>query len=241
MDLMKLQELGLTHNEALTYQALLGIGETKTGAIVKKTGMHRVLIYDALESLIKKGLASYVIKENIKYFQAADPHRLVDFVDEKREIAKSILPELDLLRQEAKSRQAVSIYEGIRGLTAAMNTMLHELSAKDYHYVFASGNMADTMGHYYTIFQEHKRKKRIRTKVIYDTAFRKRREVMMLTYGDIRFYPLSYFPTDTWIYKDKVLIVTYTAQPPIAVLIVNQETANSYKKLFEGYWKKAKK
>ena len=63
----------------------------------------------------------------------------------------------------------------------------------------------------------------------------------MLTYGDIRFYPLSYFPTDTWIYKDKVLIVTYTAQPPIAVLIVNQETANSYKKLFEGYWKKAKK
>ena len=65
MNITKLQDLGLTHNEALTYKALLETGQPKTGALVKKTSLHRVLIYDALESLIKKGLASYVIKENI--------------------------------------------------------------------------------------------------------------------------------------------------------------------------------
>src|SRR3990167_5828378 len=101
MDLAKLEELGFTHNEALTYTALLGIGETTTGAIVKKTGLHRVLIYDALESLIRKGLASYVIKENIKYFQAADPQRLLDFIQEKEEQAKSIIPELALLQNQS--------------------------------------------------------------------------------------------------------------------------------------------
>ena len=97
MDLAKLQELGLTRNEALTFTALLETGETKTGALVKKTALHRVLIYDALESLIKKGLASYVIKENIKYFQAANPERLLDFIQEKEETAKALLPELSLL------------------------------------------------------------------------------------------------------------------------------------------------
>ncbi|MBI1970628.1 hypothetical protein HYS47_02700 [Candidatus Woesearchaeota archaeon] len=238
-DLEKLEKLGLTRNEAIVYKALIEIGETKTGAIVKKTGLHRVIIYDVLESLIKKGLASYVIKENIKYFKAADPSRLLEFLNEKQALAKEIIPQLNILKDEGTSKQSVSVYEGIRGLKSAMNNMLNELSSKDYHYVFASGNMADAMGPYYALYQENKRKKKIMTKVIYDTSFRKRIDVTKITYGKIRFYPLSYFPTDTWIYKDKVLIVTYTANPPIAILIVSRETANSYKKIFEGFWKNA--
>lgn len=237
MDLSKLQDLGLTRNEALTYQALLSTGETKTGAIVKKTGLHRVLIYDALESLIKKGLASYVIKENIKYFQAADPSRLLEFLEEKKENAKGILPELNLMKQESESKQTVSIYEGIRGLKSAMNSMLKEVTSKDDHVVFASGNMADAMGPYYNLFQETKRKKKVRTRIIYDISFRKRVDVTKITFGKIKFYPLTQFPTDTWIYKDKVLIVTYSAKPPIAVLITSRETANSYMKIFDGFWK----
>ncbi len=240
MDLVKLQELGLTRNEALTYQALLSTGETKTGALVKKTGLHRVLIYDALESLIKKGLASYVIKENIKYFQAADPLRLLEFLEEKKETAKSILPELNLMKQESESKQAVSIYEGITGLKSVMNNMLKELTSEDDHAVFASGNMADAMGPYYTLFQKIKREKKIMTRIIYDVSFRKRVDVTKATYGKIRFYPLTNFPTDTWIYKNKVLIVTYSAKPPVAVLITSQETAKSYMKIFDGFWKNAK-
>lgn len=240
MDTATLENLGLTHNEALTYTALMEIGETTTGAIVKKTGLHRVLIYDALESLIKKGLASYVIKENIKYFQAADPQRLLDFVQEKEEQAKSIIPELALLQKVAGKKQTVSIYEGIKGLKSAMNNMLNELTSKDYHYVFASGNMAAAMGPYYELFQSIKRKKKINTKVIYDVSFRSKQEIIIKTYGEKRFYPLTAFPTDTWIYKNKVLIVTYSANPPIAILIESQETANSYKKIFEGFWEQAK-
>ena len=100
--------------------------------------------------------------------------------------------------------------------------------------------MAPTMGPYYDLFQAIKRKKKINTKVIYDVSFRSQKEIIAKTYGEKRFYPLTQFPTDTWIYKDKVLIVTYSANPPIAILIESQETANSYKKIFEGFWKQAK-
>jgi len=127
MKAQKLEELGLTHNESLVYQSLLKIGETKTGAIVKETGMHRVLIYDALESLIRKGLASYVIKENIKYFKASDPERILDFIKEKEEFAKKIIPELNLTKKENLSKQSVEIYEGIKGLKSVLNKMLKEL------------------------------------------------------------------------------------------------------------------
>ncbi|PIN75100.1 hypothetical protein COV18_05090 [Candidatus Woesearchaeota archaeon CG10_big_fil_rev_8_21_14_0_10_37_12] len=240
MNLEQLQELGLTHNEALTYRALLEIGETKTGAIVKKTGLHRVIIYDALESLIKKGLTSYVIKENIKYFQAVDPSRLLDFLEEKQELAKSLLPELNILKKESASKQTVSIYEGVKGLKSAMNNMLKELTSKDKHVVFASGHMADSMGAYYKVYQDIKRKKKIKTLVIYDESFRPRVDVTQITYGELKFTPISYFPTDTWIYKNKVLIVTYTSKPPFAILITSKETADSYMKLFERFWKEAK-
>lgn len=237
---MPLEELGLTTNESLTYKALLETGETKTGSLVKKTGLHRVQIYDALESLIKKGLASYVIKENIKYFQAADPSRLIDFLDEKKEVANEIIPQLNLLQKEGQQQQVVSIYEGIKGLKSAMNNMLKELQNTSDHYVFASGHMAPTMGAYYDQFQKIKKQKKIKTSILYDEAFRKNQDILKRTYHKIRFTPLSYFPTDTWIYNDKVLIVTYTSKPPIAILIQSQETADSYKKLFLGFWKSSK-
>ncbi len=97
------------------------------------------------------------------------------------------------------------------------------------------------MGLYYNIFQKIKRKKKIKTSVLYDESFRKRKDVTSITYYKIRFYPLTNFPTDTWMYNDKVLIVTYSAKPPIAILITSKETAKSYKKLFQGFWKNAKK
>ncbi len=236
----QLEQLGLRHNEALVYMDLLELGETKTGAIVKKTGLHRVLIYDALESLISKGLASYVIKENIKYFQATDPERLLEFIKEKEQIAKELLPQLQLKRNSVENKQQVSIYEGIRGLKSALNNMLKELSPRGTHFVFASGNMADTLGGYYQMYQQTKKKNKIKTSIIYDEQFRKRKDVLKITQGKIKYYPISYFPTDTWIYNDKVLIVTYTAKPPIAILITNKETAESYKKLFTVFWNNAR-
>lgn len=240
MDITQLEELGLRPNESKVYLALLEIGETKTGPLVKKTSLHRVLIYDALESLIKKGLVSYVIKENIKYFQATDPNRLIDFLKEKEELAKSLLPELIIRRQSSKVQQQVLVYESLKGLKSALNNMLAELSPGGTHYVFASGNMADSVGPYYDIYQKTKKKNKITTYGIHDEEFRRRKDILKRTVARIRFYSFSYFPTDTWIYNDKVLIVTYTSKPPIAILIVNKETAESYKKFFDSFWKKAK-
>jgi sugar-specific transcriptional regulator TrmB len=240
MVLDQLEEMGLTHNEALVYTALVEIGETTTGAIVKKTGLHRVLIYDALESLIRKGLASFVIKENRKYFQATDPSRILDFLKEKEEIAKSILPELQLKREQAKTKQQVSIYEGVKGLKSALQNMLKELTPNGIYYAFASGNMADTLGFFYNIYQKEKKKNRIRSFMIYDKEFKKRKDVLKITYGTIKFYPLTYFPTDTFIYNDKVLIVIWNANPPFAVLIINKQAAESYKKMFDVFWKNAR-
>ncbi len=240
MEMSKFEELGLNKHEAVVYRTLLQLGETKTGAIVKLTNLHRVLIYDALGSLIKKGLASYVIKENIKYFKAGDPERILDFLKVKEEIAQELIPELKTIQKKSLTKQSVEIYEGLVGLKSALNNMIRELTSKDDHLVFACGDMEPALGDYYYAYQNEKKKKKILTRAIVDTPYMKRKQLIKDTYARIKYYPLGPIANDTWIYKDKVLIVTYSANPPIAVLITSQETSNSYKRIFEGYWKQAK-
>jgi sugar-specific transcriptional regulator TrmB len=238
MNPLKLQDLGMTLNEAKIYLGLLELGETKIGPLVKRTGIHRVLIYDALSKLINIGLASSIIKENIQYFQATDPSNILKSLEEKRELAKKIIQELKEIKKSEEGKQRVTVYEGVKGLKSAMNNMLKEIKIGGEHRVFASGNMAPIMGDYYYLYQKEKKKKRIKTLVIYDKSFKKNKEILKATYGNIKFHEMSPFPTDTWIYSDKVLIVTYTANPPVAILIQSKETSDSYKKVFNSLWGK---
>ena len=47
--------------------------------------------------------------------------------------------------------------------------------------------------------------------------------------------------TDTIIYKDTIILVIWTAKPPIAIVIKNQDNANSYLNNFNILWKNSTK
>ena len=132
MDLSILKELGLTANEAKVYVALLELGSTPAGPLIKKAKMFRAAVYDLLEMLIEKGLVSYVIKANRKYYEAHDPERLLEYIesrkqelDEKREELEKILPSLRLMKKLSKEQEA-SIYEGKKGLKSIYEDILKE-------------------------------------------------------------------------------------------------------------------
>ncbi|MBW3012929.1 helix-turn-helix domain-containing protein, partial [Candidatus Woesearchaeota archaeon] len=79
-----LEGLGLTKSEISVYLALLELGSSTTGKIVDKSGASSSKIYEILDKLIQKGLVSYVLKANIKYFEAAPPKRILDYIEEKK-------------------------------------------------------------------------------------------------------------------------------------------------------------
>src|SRR3989344_5030598 len=84
-----LETIGLTKNEVKIYLALLEIGATSTGAIIKKTGIHTSKVYDGLERLSEKGLVTYIIEANTKHYKAVNPDRILDFLDEKKKKIES--------------------------------------------------------------------------------------------------------------------------------------------------------
>ncbi|MFH1455442.1 MAG: helix-turn-helix domain-containing protein, partial [archaeon] len=65
-----LEEIGLTKGEVKVYLTLLKLGSTTTGKIIDEAQISSGKIYEILDKLIKKGLASYIIKDKTKYFSA---------------------------------------------------------------------------------------------------------------------------------------------------------------------------
>ena len=61
--------------------------------IIQKTGLHRAVVYDLLERLIEKGLVGHAIKGRKKFFEATNPQRL-----------KEILQDLMTFQGNVKSR-----------------------------------------------------------------------------------------------------------------------------------------
>jgi len=122
-----LEDFGLSEAEAKVYLALLEIGSTLAGPIIKKTCLHRGTTYQILQRLIDKGLVSFVIKSGKRYFEATHPNRFLEILKEKEEKIQEILPSLIQKKQLSKEKQEVNVYSGYNGIKTVCENMLEEL------------------------------------------------------------------------------------------------------------------
>ena len=107
---IKLQEIGLSHNEATVYSALLQIGQTSAGKIIERTNLHRSVVYETLRKLIDKKLVFRIERKKISYFQTTDPARILQNFLAKEETAKDLVPILKNLIDTKLPE--MMIYEG---------------------------------------------------------------------------------------------------------------------------------
>ena len=83
MDTKILNDIGLTENEVKIYLTLLKAGAVTAYELSQKSGIYRVHVYDKLEQLINKGLVTYVYEGSKKYFKAASPEKLKQYLEDK--------------------------------------------------------------------------------------------------------------------------------------------------------------
>src|ERR1041385_3599766 len=125
-----LGKLGLSDKEALVYLASLELGPSPVQIISRKAEVNRATTYVMIEALLQKGLMSTFEKGKKVMYTAEKPerlHRIVHTeraaVDEKEQVVKRLLPELEALSNAAGERPKVSFYEGIEGLEAMRETI----------------------------------------------------------------------------------------------------------------------
>ena len=95
----KLQQAGLTGNEARVYLELLKKGELSANQIAKNIGMDRTLTYTVLNNLIEKGQVNYAIRENKKFFSCSIPDNLINSLKTKEFIILNLIKELKTIKK----------------------------------------------------------------------------------------------------------------------------------------------
>ena len=233
MDKKILGKAGLSGGEIEVYISLLKTGSSPVSRIAHETGLHRTNVYDTLEKLSEKGLASYVIRENRKYFSASDPDKLLDYLKERETEIKSILPELKSFTSLPKSESIVELFKGTEGLKTVLGDILKE--GKDYVVLEEVGYIEKVLPFFYPRFNKQMDKEKINVRVLTKDA----RKIAKRSLMKIKTLPdfLS-FPSATAIYGDKVAIFIWD-EPYHAILIKSKQVASSYKSFFEALWKQA--
>ncbi|MFH1211024.1 MAG: helix-turn-helix domain-containing protein [archaeon] len=235
MKIDTLKEMGLTHNEAIVYWALLDNGPSLAGVITRKTGLHRRTVYDVTEMLIKKGLIGYILKNNRRTFEAASPNKLKEMIKEKEQMITEIMPEMMMHYKKTMEKQETNFYKGRQGLKTVFEDQI--ATGKEILIMGASPLAYEVLQFYFKWFDKRRKEKKIRTRII----FTKTEKKPNIPLSEIRYLPQKYSsPLAVNIYGDKVAIILWSKENPWAIIINQKEISEGYRKYFELMWKTAK-
>jgi len=234
-----IRKAGLTENEALVYTTLLENGPSPAGLVSRKSGLHRRVIYDTAEMLIKKGLIGYIKKNNIKLFQAASPKKILEIIKEKEESINNVMPEMLQFYQQTKEKEETNFYKGKNGLKTVFEDQIEE--GNEILILGASPIAYEMMEFYFHWFDKRRKDAKIRARIIFNQD-KKEAKISKIPLAEIRFFPEKYSsPLAINIYGEKVAIILWSKENPFAIVIKNKEISEGYRKHFELMWKIAKK
>lgn len=237
----ELQRLGFTENEATVYSALLDLGLTNAGEIIKRTNLHRNIVYDNLERLIKKGLVSFVIIKGIKYFETSKPRELQNYIEkqkqetlEKEKALNDLLPIIESKRKSILKSAEASIFKGKLGLK---NVFEQLTSSKNELLIFATGwGMKATMGAYYRQWHLKLKQNKVKGRAVLSIKMKTTEEFPY----KIKYLPEEMIlPSTILVHGTKVITVVWQEEP-LCIVIDSQKVSESYKAYFELLWKTAK-
>ncbi len=166
-----LVEIGLGAEESVVYLALLEIGKTSAGAIIKKTGLHRQTLYDTMEKLKRKSYVTESLKANRKYWTPAQPQIIVKKLRDTYELGQATLPHLLSLYKLSSHKQEVRVFEGVEGFKAAhknniqsqpKNTFVPVIGATGWNWV---GTMQEA--HYFKTYEKQRIEKNINHSILF--------------------------------------------------------------------------
>jgi len=233
-----LEELNFDKKETQIYLALLKIGETTVTKISQETKIERTLIYYIIEKLINRGLASFKLKNNVKFYSASNPGKILDELKEKEKSFLKALPFLEQIKKQAYEEDVkVDIYKELAGLKAVANDMFKH--GKEF---LIFGEQGQIQTNYPIIYQQYLRRlkdKSIKEKVIIREDLKGK--IWKSKNSEFKYISKDLLsPTTSLIYDDKVLI-TIWEKPMFNILITSKKVADSFKAYFNHFWKIAKK
>jgi sugar-specific transcriptional regulator TrmB len=234
-----LRSYGLTEKETKVYLTLLPLGNINLQEISKRLDLPRTTVYNTLNYLISKGLITKIIKEDVTYYNAVEPNKLIDDLNQKKEQILSILPELEALKENIKEPSSVEIYEGFKGISTILVDVFKK--KQDVLYFGSYSKSLEVLKHLPEHTANLRLTNRIPAKIIidpYDEPRFHNKEYKKIT--ELKFLDsMKDFPCVIFIYGNNIAMYTVEGDL-IGIIIKNKEFTLAMKMIFDIYWNQAK-
>ncbi len=236
------RSIGLTSWETQAYKALLQIGESTTGAIVKKSGIPQSKIYAVLQMLQEKGLVNLLVKNNVKHFNAVSTDRIIALFKEKE---KDLQKAISSLSVGVQAFTSVELFEGLKAIRVFHASLLEGAKKGEKLYGYSRGGAyTEETNEFYHWWGERKRYAGLKDQLLISSGVKKKFESSVkedqLDYVKSKTrYTKFALPTDTLIFRNTVIFYHWLI-PSQIICINNADISKRYKEFFLQLWEESK-
>jgi len=242
-----LQKIGLSLNEARVYEALLFLGESNVNKISVKSKVHRRNVYDSLNKLIEKGLATETFVKGEKLFKPVDPERLREIIKERETALDAHLKDMKAMYKSVEPEAEAYFFRGVEGFKNYLQLILQE--KQTVYFIGAKAFWLDPrLKHYVTHFEKERKKSGIKYMHLFDYEVKNQKpEILKLVGKPYKFLPKKYSSaTAVDIFGDYV--VTFVGvkpgelyEEPMQFVLKSKMLADGYRKFFQFMWDNCEK
>jgi sugar-specific transcriptional regulator TrmB len=229
-------ELGLSKTESIIYMSLLRTKDTSVVKISKETQLHRRTIYDNLNILINKGLVSFKIKDNSKFFEATNPDNFKVFLREKESILDSILPNLTKKYERNEIQPKINIHLGINGAKLLIEKAIE--SRKNLFWVGGGAILFDKLGFSKNYYEKKLSSVNIKT---VQPKLKKTLNLQFIKEENIRYLPKEFASETGYLVFGENLIISIIQENQInSIEIISESCAKAFMNYFNLLWEQGK-
>jgi sugar-specific transcriptional regulator TrmB len=172
----QLHSIGLSKNESQVYVVLCTLGLCKAGDVVKKTKLHRMLVYTALDQLVDRGLATRSKNTGGAVFQAADPKALRGYIERMSEMTESVIDRLHDIQQIDSKSITVRTLVGREGFILNLQEIISSAHKQKDRTMRIIGGARDTdvyavIGEWYSEYTRLLERSKVSKKLLAPTSY----------------------------------------------------------------------
>lgn len=241
------QKIGFSDKEAAVYQSLLQVGSATPAQVARATRLNRTTIYDVMDTLVHRGIASKFKKGPKTYFYALDPRQLVAYlnreeqesmgkIEKQKKLVQNFLPELISLQNPLSTKPKVQFFEGEKGVREAYeDTLTATEPLRAYTNV---AEMLECLPNFFPDYFKRRAKAKIGIRAVF-VDNKKSRERALADREELRqskflLDKTKSFSPEIKIYNDKMVIASWREK--MAIVIQSKELAELQKIIFDTLW-----
>ncbi len=242
MDISVLEDLGFSPAEIKIYLALLELGISRAGGVIRKTKLQNSVVHLTLSRMAEKGLVSFVRKGQVKHYEAADPRHIIRLIDEKKARLEALVPQL-MAKQHGEERQEAEVFEGMQSFKNLLYKTIEDSEPGDEYIFFAFVTGKELWDaevyEFYRAFTVERKRREIVTKGI---ASAERRFKFVRYRGEVSDVLFVNFPTlqNISIFRNRV-VMTPWEDKQVSFLITSPQLAESFRTYFYSIWNQYRK